>query len=199
MVQPLRKGPSGPIADDIASGGPEGYDTVIETFTQNAVATIAEAAQLPSLPRDSLGNPLHIEMGAWTSGDYLEVTWAASGSALLRTGGLGILVPKVSIGGGAYQFVNNGAQFGVLGVPGSFVYTTGLCVVQLNTDEEVDVELGIFLKEGQAGDQLVVYGGPLSIITPVFSSTWMKARRVPASQIVQAPATILSDLPIPSP
>lgn len=192
---PQRKGPSGPKNNDFT--GVEAWDTVRENF-QFPATDIATAAELPSLPRDSIGTPLGVDLGTWVPGDYLHVRWAGSASGILSPGASGLLVPKVQVGGDDFKFIDNGAQIGLVGIPGALVYAFGDCIVRLDTNDEVRVELGIALIEGAPGDRLDLFGGPLSFVTPVFASTWLMARRIAASQIISIPPVALSPLPIPS-
>ncbi len=178
--------------------GVEGWDTVRETVAVAAAPDVATAAAAPAIPRDALGTPLEVSLGAWRSGDFLRVDWAASAFAVpLSPGASGTLVPRVLVGANPPAFVDNGSQIGLVGVPGTLVYAFGSCLVPIVTSDVVRVQLGIMLLQGAPGDGLSLPGGPMLVSAGVVASTWLRAARVPAGNVLSAPPAALTPLPIP--
>lgn len=193
-----RVSPSGVYVD---SGGILwGSDAVQESYQFPAAATLADAAALPALPRNVAGDPLAVTFPAWRSGNVLRVRWAASATGILSPGASGVLVPRVSVAGGAFQFVQNGAQIGLVGVPGALVYAFGECALALATAGPVVVQLGIALVRGAPGDRLDIQGGPLTLADPpTFASTWLFADRFPSAAVLPTSTlATLAALPIPT-
>jgi hypothetical protein len=175
-----------------------GLDTVQEALIVNAEMVLATAAQVPPIPRNLAGDPLQVTFPRWISGDGLRITWSSGALASLGVGSFGLIVPLVDIGGG-FKYVDNGSQFPLLGVPGTFSGSYGLCAfVPTGVTSPPRVRLGLLLFDPNGGGAIQIAGTTINIAQDSAASVWLQAEAIPAPTIVQIPTVTLRDPPVPT-